>query len=45
MKSFIDSIINDSRPLVNGYDGLAAVRAVVAANLSLVKGMPVELKS
>ncbi|KKL22175.1 hypothetical protein LCGC14_2438060 [marine sediment metagenome] len=45
MKSFINSIINGSRPLVSGYDGLAAVRAVVAANLSLVKGMPVELQS
>ncbi len=44
MKSFIDCVIHDKQPSVTGYDGLAAVEAVVAANNSLKKGMPVELK-
>jgi myo-inositol 2-dehydrogenase/D-chiro-inositol 1-dehydrogenase/scyllo-inositol 2-dehydrogenase (NAD+) len=43
LKSFIESIVKDTQPRVTGYDGLAAVRAVVAANRSLVRGTPVEL--
>jgi len=44
MKSFIECILKDTPPHVSGYDGLAAVKAVVAANASLKKGMPVVLQ-
>ena len=40
---FIECIREDETPLVNGYDGLAAVEAVTAANNSIKKGIPVEL--
>ncbi len=43
MRHFIDCIINDKIPFVTGEDGLAAVKAVVAANKSIKTGMPVEL--
>jgi len=43
MKSFIQSVLSDTPTSVDGYDGLAAVEAVVAANASLKKGMPVEI--
>ena len=43
VKSFVECVVNGAQPRVTGYDGLAAVRAVVAANRSLVKGTPVEL--
>jgi myo-inositol 2-dehydrogenase/D-chiro-inositol 1-dehydrogenase/scyllo-inositol 2-dehydrogenase (NAD+) len=38
MKSFIHSVLQDKPTLVTGHDGLAAVRAVVAANRSLTSG-------
>lgn len=40
---FIDCIINGSKPSVTGIDGKKTVAAVVAANESLLKGMPVDL--
>ena len=43
MKSFIECVTEGTRPLVTGHDGLAAVRAVVAANVSLKKGVPEEI--
>ncbi len=43
MRSFIDCVLNDKEPLVTGNDGLAAVEAVNAANVSLKKGQPVEI--
>ena len=43
MKSFIKSILNDTEPEVSGFDGLAAVKAVIAANRSIKTGRPVEL--
>jgi len=43
MKHFINCIIEDKKPEVTGEDGLAAVKAVVAANKSIKTGMPVEL--
>ena len=43
MKHFIDCIIEDKTPEVTGEDGLAAVKAVVAANKSIKSGRPVEL--
>ncbi len=43
LRHFIQCIIEDETPLVGGYDGLAAVRAVVATNESIKTGMPVEL--
>lgn len=43
LKHFIQCIKRNETPLVSGYDGLAAVRAVVATNESIKTGMPVEL--
>ncbi|MHB9036422.1 MAG: Gfo/Idh/MocA family oxidoreductase [Armatimonadota bacterium] len=43
MEHFIDCIVNDKEPRVTGADGLNAVRAVVAANQSVISGMPVEV--
>jgi predicted dehydrogenase len=43
MKSFIECVTGGTRPLVTGYDGLAAVKVVVAANVSLKKGVPEEI--
>lgn len=43
MKSFITSVLEDKTTLVTGEDGLAAVEAVVAANESIRKGVPVEI--
>ncbi|MBN2324506.1 MAG: Gfo/Idh/MocA family oxidoreductase, partial [Spirochaetes bacterium] len=43
MRSFIESIIDDHRPVVTGEDGKAAVAAVVAANRSILDGQPVEI--
>ncbi len=43
MKSFITSVLEDKPTLVTGEDGLAAVEAVVAANESIRKGVPVEI--
>jgi scyllo-inositol 2-dehydrogenase (NAD+) len=42
-RHFIDCIINGSKPSVTGIDGKKAVAAVVAANESLLKGLPVDL--
>ena len=44
MKSFIDAVREDTLTKVTGEDGLAAVEAVVAANESIRKGLPVEIK-
>jgi myo-inositol 2-dehydrogenase/D-chiro-inositol 1-dehydrogenase/scyllo-inositol 2-dehydrogenase (NAD+) len=41
--SFIDTVLRDGNPAVTGYDGLASVEAVVAANKSIKNGAPVEL--
>jgi predicted dehydrogenase len=41
--SFIESVLRDAAPAVTGYDGLAAVEAVVAGNQSIKSGTPVEL--
>jgi myo-inositol 2-dehydrogenase/D-chiro-inositol 1-dehydrogenase len=43
IRSFINSIIDDYKPLVTGEDGKAAVAAVVAANRSIQDGTPVEI--
>jgi predicted dehydrogenase len=43
MRSFIDCVLKNGEPVVSGYDGLAAVEAVVAANASLKRGTPVEI--
>jgi myo-inositol 2-dehydrogenase/D-chiro-inositol 1-dehydrogenase/scyllo-inositol 2-dehydrogenase (NAD+) len=43
IRSFIDVVLKDGTPLVTGYDGLASVEAVVAANQSIKTGVPVEL--
>jgi len=43
IKSFIDAVVNDTAPLVTGYDGRAAVSAVLAGNKSIKTGMPVKL--
>ena len=43
MKSFIDAVLRDMTPKVTGYDGLASVEVVVAANQSIKRGAPVEL--
>jgi len=44
MRSFIDAVQNDEKTKVTGNDGLAAVEAVVAANESIRRGSPVEIK-
>jgi predicted dehydrogenase len=44
MRSFIDAVHNDTQTRVTGNDGLAAVEAVVAANESIRKSLPVEIK-
>jgi predicted dehydrogenase len=44
LKSFIHCVLQDAHPVVSGRDGLAAVEAVVAANSSLKRGLPVEIK-
>jgi hypothetical protein len=36
-------VLKDETPFVTGYDGLASVEAVVAANQSIKAGAPVEL--
>ncbi len=43
LEHFIDCVRAGNTPRVTGEDGLHAVRAVVAANQSLLTGMPVEL--
>lgn len=43
MKSFIAGILEDKPTLVTGWDGQAAVAAVVAANESVRTGRPVEI--
>ena len=43
MRSFVNCILNNKKPEVGGYDGLAAVKAVVAANKSIRENVPVEL--
>ena len=43
MEHFIAGIVDDGVPPVTGLDGLRAVEAVVAANRSLLSGMPVDL--
>jgi myo-inositol 2-dehydrogenase/D-chiro-inositol 1-dehydrogenase/scyllo-inositol 2-dehydrogenase (NAD+) len=43
IQSFIDVVLKDETPFVTGYDGLASVEAVVAANQSIKAGAPVEL--
>ncbi|UCB45678.1 MAG: Gfo/Idh/MocA family oxidoreductase [Spirochaetota bacterium] len=43
LKSFINSIIEDTTTLVTGEDGKAAVKVVVAANRSIKEGVPVEV--
>jgi myo-inositol 2-dehydrogenase/D-chiro-inositol 1-dehydrogenase/scyllo-inositol 2-dehydrogenase (NAD+) len=45
MKSFIHSVLEDKPTLVTGHDGLAAVRAVIAANRSLTTGGVEEIAS
>lgn len=42
-RHFIDCIINGKEPGVTGDDGKKAVAAVVAANESILKGIPIEL--
>ncbi len=43
LRSFIDVVLKDGSPVVTGYDGLASVEAVVAANQSIKCAAPVEL--
>jgi myo-inositol 2-dehydrogenase/D-chiro-inositol 1-dehydrogenase/scyllo-inositol 2-dehydrogenase (NAD+) len=43
MRSFIHCVLVDKPTLVTGYDGAAAVAAVVAANRALKKGTPVDV--
>lgn len=43
VKSFIDAIINDTEPEVNGMDGLQSVLIAEAAKISLKKGRPVRI--
>ncbi len=42
-RHFIDCILNKKTPLVTGQDGKYAVQAVIAANESIKKGMPINL--
>ena len=42
-RHFIDCILNSKTPMVSGEDGKKAVAAVIAANESVIKGIPVEL--
>ena len=42
-RHFIDCILNKKLPLVTGEDGKFAVQAVIAANESIAKGIPVNL--
>jgi scyllo-inositol 2-dehydrogenase (NAD+) len=41
-RHFVDCILNNREPLVDGMDGKKAVEAVIAANDSILKGQPVE---
>jgi len=43
MRAFIRCVLDDTRPIVTGEDGQAAVAAVVAANRSVRTGIPVEV--
>lgn len=44
-KHFVDCIVNDTRPLTNGYNGVAVVELLEAAQLSVLRdGEAVELK-
>lgn len=43
MQHFMSCILEDSEPSVTGYDGMAALEAVRAANQSIKQGKPVEL--
>lgn len=42
-KHFISCIINGEKPLVSGHDGKMATEAVIAANISIQKGIPINL--
>jgi len=44
MEHFIGCVLNGKEPSVNGYDGMKAVEAVVAANQSILSGKPVEIR-
>lgn len=44
VKAFIDCIIHDTEPLVNGYDGLQAELIAYAAKKSLDEKRPVKIK-
>jgi predicted dehydrogenase len=43
IRSFVDSTLDSSEPLVSGADGRAAVAGVLAANRSWQEGRPVEV--
>ncbi len=45
MEDFIDCILQGRQPRVTGVDGLKAVEAVIAANRSIMTGMPIEIDS
>ena len=44
MEHFVDCVLNNKEPRVTGIDGLKAVRAVAAANKSIISGEPVEVQ-
>jgi myo-inositol 2-dehydrogenase/D-chiro-inositol 1-dehydrogenase/scyllo-inositol 2-dehydrogenase (NAD+) len=44
MRSFVDSALDGTPPVVSGADGRAAVAGVLAANRSWQEGRPVELR-
>ncbi len=44
IKSFVDCIISDSEPIVNGYDGLAVNRVIDAIYKSINNGKPIDIQ-
>jgi len=43
-RHFVECIINNKKPSVSGEDGKKAVEAAIAANQSILKGQPVDMK-
>lgn len=43
MEHFVECVIEDKEPSVTGEDGLRAVKAVVAANQSIITGKPIKI--
>lgn len=42
-RHFIDCILNNKEPLVDGIDGMKALQAVISSNDSILKGQPVNI--